>query len=325
MQRFALDHTIILTIREAGGVDGSPRNQCVAAMMKGTHRYDWRGPLIVSGQPSTRTNPLFYQDVVPADLRTIVDYFRCYGEGLDKDPGAFTIGAASLKDIFPSLSRKPNTVRGVDIAGKGDQHFLGQVKFSENEVTTDHAIFKDAKPTPISVHMKLPLLVRKYGNFYSAWVEPGYAEGFNPFENRTALFLNIETNEPGGRWGFTDLLEWDQNIGTVLVVREDKKDITAQQVEALCYFCQHELCPKMGLLMEQVYDWGYEEMGGFEKVAKAKEEFVRKNMCREKFELFFEKFKQEKLAAGDGAWEHAVSPYKEVPNMAELLRGRFAR
>jgi hypothetical protein len=33
-------------------------------------------------------------------------------------------------------------------------------------------------------------------------------------------------------------------------------------------------------------------------------------MCREKFEEFFEKFKAEKLAAGDGAWEYALSPYE---------------
>jgi hypothetical protein len=42
----------------------------------------------------------------------------------------------------------------------------------------------------------------------------------------------------------------------------------------------------------------------------AKEKFIKEQMCKEKFEAFFEKLKKEKLDAGDGEWKKAVSPYK---------------
>jgi hypothetical protein len=278
-------------------------------MMKGKHKFNWKGPLIIFSQPGTKTDPLVYQDVVPADFRVVTDFFLCYGDGVGKDEG-LTLGPPGLDDLkafFPSLYKDSNTIYGVDISSKGDQEILNKVKFIEVEISPTHPIFKDTKPTSISIRMGLPILVRKHGNLPRSWIAKEKQLNINPFENRTALYLNLDANPKSDYWGFTDTVEWDMDIGTVLVVRKDRKAISEQQVEALAHFCRYELSPSMSQADEDAWAVGDIEDEDHRKV---KEACIKTHMCREKFEEFFEKFKAEKLAAGDGAWEYALSPYE---------------
>jgi hypothetical protein len=312
LRRFALEHTVTLYIRETALKDGSLPNKCVVSMMKGKHKFNWKGPLAIFSQPGTKTDPLVYQDVVPADLRVVTDFFLCYGNGVGKDEGV-TLGPPGLdhlKNIFPGLYKDSNTIYGVDISSKGDQEILNKVKFIGVEISPTHPIFKDTKPTSISIHMGLPLLVRKYGNLPRSWIAKGEQLNISPFENRTALFLNLNANPKSDSWGYADIIEWDLcGVGTVLVVRADKKAISEQQVEALARFCRDELLPGMQMVEEDA--WAIEDGDVSDKDHwKIKEEWIKTHMCREKFEEFFEKFKAEKLAAGDGAWEYALSPYE---------------
>ena len=226
------------------------------------------------------------------------------------------------EDFFRDHNGESNIIRGVNIASKEDQHFLGMVKFSRVDIPANHPIF-NMKPTSISGYMKLPLLVSKHGNSPMEWLRQQDKLGFNPLQNRTALFLNFEADPRSNKWGFTDLREWDRDIGSVVVVRQDKKDITPQQVEALCHFCQHELRGPMERLEESLGvgdDYGDE--GGLPNTqVREREKFVKENMCQEKFEEFFRKFKRDKLAAEDGSWERAVSPYTYIPTAAEIGLG----
>jgi hypothetical protein len=248
LRRFALEHTVVLYIREAALKDGSLPNKCVVSMMKGKHKFNWKGPLVIFSQPGTKSDPLVYQDVIPADLRVVTDLFLCYGDGVGKNEG-ITLGPPGLdglKQLYPSLYKDSNTIYGVDISSKGDQEILNKVKFIPAEISPTHPIFNDTKPTSISTHMGLPLLVRKYGNLPRSWIEKGNQLNINPFENRTALFLNLNADPKGGSWGYADTLEWDLcGVGTVLVVRADKKAISEEQVEALAHFCRYELSPAM--------------------------------------------------------------------------------
>ncbi|PVH77784.1 hypothetical protein DL98DRAFT_637038 [Cadophora sp. DSE1049] len=118
----------------------------------------------------------------------------------------------------------------------------------------------------------------------------------------------MEADTRGQRWGWADFLEWDKMIGTVLVVRQDKKALTSPQVEALAKFCRFELCPAMGELSESFYDSSGEKRDE-KDIQKAKEEFIKTRVGKEAFEKYFNTFKEQKLDIGDGAWEYAVSPY----------------
>lgn len=97
----------------------------------------------------------------------------------------------------------------------------------------------------------------------------------------------------------TNELEWRSvdlgRIGSVLVVRKDGKDVTRQQVEAMVRFCRDKL------------------LGGMvdvdNKGKEARKRFVEEEMCRGRFEEFFEGMKRRRISKGDGSWKDAVSPY----------------
>jgi hypothetical protein len=78
LQRFDLEDSVVIYLRGAGSIDGSRTNACVSALVKGSGRFNWRGPLIVLGQPGTAFDPLIHRDIVPMDLRLAVDYLRSY-------------------------------------------------------------------------------------------------------------------------------------------------------------------------------------------------------------------------------------------------------
>ncbi|TGO32236.1 hypothetical protein BHYA_0337g00080 [Botrytis hyacinthi] len=115
--------------------------------------------------------------------------------------------------------------------------------------------------------------------------------------NRKALYLNLRANlEQEQYWGLSDMEKWDTIISTVLVARQDKKDITAHQVEGLARFCFYNLSPAMGELEEYIFE-------DYPKRIRPK---------GAKFEECYEKLKAERVAAGKSSWAAAVSPYSQV-------------
>jgi hypothetical protein len=75
----SLDHTVVVSCRDAFLVDGiSTGNKCVNRLTKGKKGMDWRGPVVVLGQPGTALYPLLYQDVTARDFRVAVDFLGGY-------------------------------------------------------------------------------------------------------------------------------------------------------------------------------------------------------------------------------------------------------
>jgi hypothetical protein len=85
VQRFDFEDTVVIYLREAGMMDGSRTNTCVNALVKDTKQFDWKGPLIVLGQPGTALDPLIHRDIVPMDVRLAIDYLRSY-DGVEVHP-----------------------------------------------------------------------------------------------------------------------------------------------------------------------------------------------------------------------------------------------
>jgi hypothetical protein len=60
LQRFDFEDSVVIYLRDAGMIDGSRTNTCVSTLVKGGGHFDWRGPLIVLGQPGTAFDPLVH-------------------------------------------------------------------------------------------------------------------------------------------------------------------------------------------------------------------------------------------------------------------------
>ncbi|KAJ8058954.1 hypothetical protein OCU04_011938 [Sclerotinia nivalis] len=152
-----------------------------------------------------------------------------------------------MSQAFGSVPPPPGTesptrgVKALYIHCIGDQKspWSTQIHRSHNFGQPYH--LHQNKPTGISVHMRLPILTRKTEYVDPHWANKrgniDYASRKYPMSDRKALYLDLPVdNNHESTWGFADMEKWDLIIGTVLVARQDKKDITAQQVEGLARF-----------------------------------------------------------------------------------------
>ncbi|CAG8951663.1 hypothetical protein HYFRA_00005463 [Hymenoscyphus fraxineus] len=309
-KKYMLDHELLVVFRPKFLSDGSSKNNAIEEFFKFQPSHDWRGDIYVirvagdkRGSQLATLDKAYSQDFRAADMRILADFFEYYGTVvmksgvfLSRSP-VFRIGpetrqAGTVDDAFEMYEGDSNAVEGVNITCLGDQEHLKKAAFVKQRVcSARHPIFRHTVPTAVSVHMGLPLLVRKHGFFGQGW--PSAVPG--PYVNQPAVFLNRAANPSNDDFGWADMAEWDVIVGTVLVVRQDKKPITPQQVEAFCLFC----CEYWGDHIEETYA----------RTKRARETFLKNRICREKFEEFFEQLKQKKIKEGDSAWADAVSPY----------------
>ncbi|OCL02932.1 hypothetical protein AOQ84DRAFT_164543 [Glonium stellatum] len=78
LRGFNLSYTVQVICRETFLIDGSTPNVCVRHTTKGQMTHDWRGPIVVTRQPGTAIDPLFYEDIKAGDFRVAIDYFLSY-------------------------------------------------------------------------------------------------------------------------------------------------------------------------------------------------------------------------------------------------------
>jgi MYND finger len=282
---FDLDHRVYVVCRETFLVDGSKTNICVAELTRGAMLYDWRGPIVILSMPGTSIGACMYQDITLSDLRTAVDYFLSYGDEPIEDLEALTRSM--------SLTSRPRGVKaqGVRINCLGDQKVFGVEQYVAVAVPPDHPVFQST-PTGISTHMGLPLLMRKYPPD-RAWK----GDKDMPYENLPATFMNLNADMSSEQWGWAPL-HWQNDVGSVIVVRKDGKDLTARQAEAFAYYCQFKLQP----VFEDSLGGGY--------VDRTREAVVSQFLTRKKFEQFFDIFKREQARdCRDESWLAERSPY----------------
>ena len=109
------------------------------------------------------------------------------------------------------------------------------------------------------------------------------------------MALNADPN--GSSYGQADA-KWTKKVGSVLIVREDGKDLTPKQVWALSEYCELALVPKNdGLLALEVAH----------RLSRA---LVLSLLTRDSFERYLEGFKKKMETADDECtWASVVSPY----------------
>ena len=329
LHKFALDHRVELKGRENAASDGSASNECVIEIIKEAYPWDWKGPLLIFSWPGLRGD--VFQDVTTSDLRVVVDYFKHYIQGIvtirDMNPLALqsifyngqktmletntaddaannTPEAVGSSSSSFGLGASGNEVSIVRINDKGCMEFNGAAKFVEIRVHKSNEI-SEGTPTSISKHLEMPLVLRKCQPG-TEWLNGRDSMSFDPDENIEALDLMIDVEPSSSCFGFleqTAQLLLMIPVGSFLVARKDRKNITGKQVEVFSKFYRDKLCDSIQHLSEETEDWEKEE-----RVAH-KAQFVKTHICRSEFEKFFEEYKSKKIASGETSWIKAMSPY----------------
>ncbi|CZR64008.1 uncharacterized protein PAC_13905 [Phialocephala subalpina] len=267
---------------------------------KGTgYERHWGGAMVVLAtkyQACAMDEPV-WRDVGVEDLRWMFDYWR-YGDeplpfgGLMGGKSVVTaetvISGVHIETAESGLGRSPTlrNIKAVVIACIEERKARGT--FVEMSIGIDHPIFRES-PTQISKKMKLPLLMHKF---------PVQAIGAKTedsvFRNPEASAMQriLDLDDPG--WGLV-ADEYFGNIGSVLVVRADRKDLDAKQLDMLIGFCVMGLGYHMDLAMKD----DNEEL---------KKGVTNDLTSKAVFNGFFEE-KRRALRWRDASWENVKSPY----------------
>lgn len=96
------------------------------------------------------------------------------------------------------------------------------------------------------------------------------------YRNHNAAFLMIETDPEKPGWGWAPPY-WNTDLGNVLAVRIDDKDLAVDDVRVMCHFARQKLQP----MFEDAMDAGY--------VLRTKQEVLyfitRDNMLKCRYEM----------------------------------------
>jgi len=272
LRGITFNYTVNVVCRDAFLIDGSKSNDCVTEVTGGLSLHDWRGPIIVTSQVGTDVSPKIFQDVTARDLRIAVDYFTSYGD------------ESIVGEDAPQRS-PGDKVQGVKITCLGDQKILGAWKYMSVDVPSDHSVFILREASPIAKLLGLEIFVCKYP------LNKLWKEHRESYENPGVEFLQIDADPKSDSWGSTPE-QWKGDLGSVVVVRADRKPIAPRQIESLCEYCKIKLQP------------AFED----EKGGKRTKEEVLNLMTKEVFKEFFYEFRREK-AKDDPTWNAESLPY----------------
>ncbi|KAJ8680482.1 hypothetical protein QAD02_016269 [Eretmocerus hayati] len=199
--------------------------------------YFWQGPVIAYGIVGLGgTKEITYRDLDMVDFRHIVDYLR--------ESHNYRIP----RTIKPSII-------GVRINCVGDRNQLNRPFLELVEVPPNDNIFAEPNTdSDIASCIGLPILTRRYPP------HPSWSSDRGNYVNLFATILNLSCYDPGlgtGRchkeeigWGWAPDT-WQNYVGSILVVRQDRKPLSLWHAEALCSFCQDELQPRFESALEK--------------------------------------------------------------------------
>lgn len=284
----------------------------------------WAGDLVVvkvtkerveHSEDGTTKVEVLHGDVNLADFRAAFDYLtRYYNIFESANPNPYYI-------------RQPGRwVKAVKICCSGEMKFEHKNKYTEVSISRHHPLFSHSDAVSgISKHLGFPLLVKRLQSnpqWKKLMENLPKNSSFDPEENPEWLYLVLDVEVESKKWG-SWLGHWDMRVDpTVLVARKDMKDLTIHQVEALVSFSKTVVEWEMddaarkeaeqGADADDTYYSDYEDGDELAHIPsqKVRREFLEEYLLSDKFEKFFEEFKQEKLAEGDATWSDAIVPSK---------------
>ncbi|KAF2427809.1 hypothetical protein EJ08DRAFT_332571 [Tothia fuscella] len=138
-----------------------------------------------------------------------------------------------------TMAAEEQPVKGVRINCLGDQQKNGKPKFEAVDIPITHSIFTKHSKSDIGARVGLPIFIEKVSAI------PLYSSG-TEIMNQSATFLNLcldpHAQFGGGVLGFGWApWKWQNDVGSVVIVRQDKKPLSPFHVEALAKYAQNEV------------------------------------------------------------------------------------
>lgn len=115
-----------------------------------------------------------------------------------------------------------------------------------------------------------------------------------PFANQDATYLHVscdltsdlESSTEAMIWGYASM-QWQYSVGSVIVVRQDKKPLLPLHVEALCKYCRYDIRPFFA-----------HSLGEYDEENPMSEEAVLAVISRSTFVIYWYKLLDEKHQEG---------------------------
>jgi hypothetical protein len=264
----SLRNTINISYRDDFLADGSRPSKSIAsitATQPGKY-YDWRGPIVAYAKAGKGLDPPACKDFDMIDFRHFADHILSYHY------------------VPPKVER----VKGIRINCRGDVKMLGRPHFEEIELSIKDSTFGAHDNSDIADRIGIPILTRRIPP------DPKWAnsdmEGGSPFNNQDATFLHqcldpkavSDPSKGSIGWGWCSQ-QWQNEVGSVVVVRKDKKPLLPLHMEALTTYCRKEALPIVS-----------HSLGEYSPEEPVSKEHVLQLICRPMFIIFWYKFIEEK-------------------------------
>jgi hypothetical protein len=203
------------------------------------------------------------------------------------------MGSHSILDTKQELDQNTG---GVRINCHGDEKVDGRPKFEPVEIPAYNWIFEE-EAMPISARLDCSMVAQRIPGSFAYWEERPNATGESVWTNEAATFLHLGC-DPEAKQGMLENkysfggapMEWQNKVGSVVIMRKDKKLLLPEDVAALAEYYQFHL---NDLFQEQGKD-NISEDDELEEISKDK---------------FVEYFEAWKIRQSEKKKQDYVSPY----------------
>ncbi|KAI8966245.1 hypothetical protein F5Y11DRAFT_309862 [Daldinia sp. FL1419] len=288
-----LSDTIHLCHRDGFLIDGSSDNKSIAPITatKPWQCHNWKGPIFAYGTEGLGIDQTTCRDLDMNDFRHVVDYLLVYNSRPAIATGKPVSGG----------------IRGVLINCLGDQKMCNRPHFEAIDISPADPIFEiysNRDVSDIAKRIELPIFTRRCEP-HPKWANDEDNKLFkheSPYNNQDATFLHLcldpkaEFNPQEGimGWGWAPM-QWQNHVGSAIVVRQDKKPLHPLHAEALSYYCRY-----------RARSFIAHSMGEYAPEQPMDKEAVLSMICRPAFIISWYDMLEEKRKRGE---DTADSPY----------------
>lgn len=235
---------LMIVCRDLGGSRINKSIKKICATKSGWAYFPWEGPVLAYSRVGRGSDPPDCRDITMSDFRHITDYLLWYRATLIRNPQ-------------PSISE---VVKGVRINCIGDQKTFDKPVFEQVTLSSKDPIFTSHDTSDIAARVGLPLYTRKLTPD-PKWAQDTSNKMFEmyPFVNFNATYLHLSC-DPDAEfdadkgvfgWGLAPS-QYQNNTGSIVVVRQDKKPLNAFDMEAMCKYCREEVHP---IFLHSIGEW----------------------------------------------------------------------
>jgi hypothetical protein len=293
MLKRGLRNTVNICYRDTFFEDGSVVNSSVAAITttKPGQYHEWRGAVIAYGKRGSGMEPHACKDLDMSDFRHITDYFLSY------------CCKSTSSNLEPDINFMH--VKGVKINCIGDEKMFNKPHFEAIDISATDRIFTTHETSDIANRIGLPIFTRHCvpdAKWANDLCNPIFQSAL-PFDNQDATFLHLccdpdaesDSHTGGLGWAWASQ-QWQKRVGSIIVVRQDRKPLLPLHVEVISKYCRHEIRP---LLAHSIGEYMPDE--------PMERDAVLAMICRPTFVIHWYKLLEEKRK--EGAETNVPFPY----------------